>query len=338
MWRRTGRRSIALPYPPTAEEFDPLVHTVAYDLAQKIEELRVLPAARDRSKIVPPAGMRKTILLAQPTDDVDDETEQVRRYLMQYSAEVAVLPERPYPQGGEAFAEAFAADLARADLFVQLLGNRIGRIPPDLPGGYTRHQLDSALKAGIPVLQWRQPQLDSASVSQADYRRILMAETVTASGLESFKADLLERARRRNTPSSPSRPDTTTVFIDADENDLPVARQIEDECVRRRLTTILPMTGASSEANRKDLADNLTDCDALFFVYGDTSQDWMRSQLRFFSKVKAQRQQDPRILAICSGPPDKPPIGITVPNAKLVECAPNWNLEPIRTLISELSG
>jgi len=89
-----------------------------------------------------------------------------------------------------------------------------------------------------------------------------------------------------------------------------VAKEIERECLQHAMTTILPMGGPSSEANRKDLTENLTDCDVLLFIYGDTTQDWIRSQLRFFSKIKPKRESDPKLLAICSGPPPKPDIGI----------------------------
>jgi hypothetical protein len=115
-----------------------------------------------------------------------------------------------------------------------------------------------------------------------------------------------------------------------------IAKEVERECLANALTTILPMAGPSSEANRKDLAENLTDCDVLVFIYGDTTQDWIRSQLRFFSKGKSKRDAEPKLLAICSGPPPKADIGISFPNAHVINCPDGWNLEPIRTLISEI--
>ena len=96
------------------------------------------------------------------------------------------------------------------------------------------------------------------------------------------------------------------------------------------------MEGPSAEANRKDLADNLTDCDVLLFIYGETTQDWIRSQLRFFSKIKPNRETEPKLLAICSGPPaTKPDIGISLPNAHVIRCPEAWSIDPIWKLISE---
>jgi hypothetical protein len=115
-----------------------------------------------------------------------------------------------------------------------------------------------------------------------------------------------------------------------------VAKEVERTCLQNALTTILPMSGPSSEANRKDLAENLTDCDILVFIYGDTTPEWIRSQLKFFSKVKPKRD-DPKLLAICIGPPSpKEDIGISFPNGHVIRCPEAWNLDQIRALILEI--
>jgi len=111
------------------------------------------------------AEPRKFVLLAQTTDDVEDETDQLRSYLKQYDDEIVVLPVADYPQGGKAFRGAFERDLAQANLFVQLLGRRAGRIPPDLPEGYTWYQFERARAACIPTMHWRQPELDTTAVN-----------------------------------------------------------------------------------------------------------------------------------------------------------------------------
>ena len=72
----------------------------------------------------------ETILLAQVTNDLYDERDQVVAYLSQFGAKI--LPEGDYKQGGPEFAEAFKADLAQAGLFVQLLGPYRSNRPPDL--------------------------------------------------------------------------------------------------------------------------------------------------------------------------------------------------------------
>jgi len=310
---------------------------VAWDkIAKKIKSIYEYGHAPKAENSVALSVARKSVLIAQVTDDIQDEADQLRSYLQQYGEDISVLPAGSYPQGGEAFMAAVDDDLARADLFVQLLGRRPGRVPPDLPEGYTRWQLERAKATGVQIMQWRHPEIDTKAIEDTTYKTILSAETVVASGLEAFKRQILNWARKP--PPRHSTPRTSTVFINADERDLGIAKEVERECVANALTAILPMTGPTSEVIRKDLAENLIDCDVLVFIYGDTTQDWIRSQLRFFNKVRPKRESAPRLLAICSGPPPKPDIGMSFPGAHLIDCPDGWNLEPIRNMISEFSA
>jgi len=106
--------------------------------------------------------------------------------------------------------------------------------------------------------------------------------------------------------------------------------------VQNALTAILPATGPSSEETRRDLEENLIDCDVLLFFYGNTTQAWIRHQLMRFNKVRPQRESSPKLLAICSGPPPKPEIGISFPDARVIDCPTGWNIEAIKKLITEL--
>jgi hypothetical protein len=357
-WKASGRRQIPMAISPTSDalEFGTLVHSLASDIKERLLKVRYSAPGQqqsdsgrqdERTRFAAPSSLsgsqsdkKKTILLAQPTDDVEDEADQVRRYLSQYADEILILPRGGYAQGGEAFMSAVQQDLAQTDLFVQLLGRRIGRISPDLPQGYTRFQLNAAKAAGVEIMQWRHPDFDTSAISDPVYRDILTAETVVASGLEAFKSQTLNWARKRRQEPRKTSLNTrsATVFINADDKDMMIAREIERECLRQAFTTFLPMTASSSEANRKDLAENLTDCDVLLFIYGDTTQDWIRSQLRFFGKVKPKRDADPKLLAICSGPPaQKPDIGVTFPKAHFINCPDGWNMAEIRTLLEELT-
>ena len=339
-WKFSGPRKVQIPLTPQADqaEYTTKIYTLAADLGDKLMAMRLLPAA-PKSNIAnapPQAGKRKTVLLAQTTEDVDDELDQLRSYLQQYGDEITLLPQAGYPQGGDAFKAAFQRDLAQTHLFVQLLGKRMGRMPPDLPEGYTRFQSEAAKAEKVKLLQWRLPDIDPESTPDPVYKAILKADTVIASGLEVFKLQLLKEIRREEEKPRVMRP-SSTVFINADDRDMEIAKEVERDCVQNALTAILPMTGPSSETTRKDLAENLTDCDMLIFIYGDTTQDWIRGQLRFFNKIRQKRDAAPKLLAICSGPPPKPDIGIRFPDAHLIDCPAGWNLDPIRKLISESS-
>jgi hypothetical protein len=358
LWKPSGPKNTPMPLPiADGVEFKPLIHYLAAEIRDKLLSMKNLPnsragtparkglvvdaegakapgAARDASR----NGSKKTVLVSQPTDDIEEEAEQLRSYLKQYEDAITLVPVMGYPQGGEAFKAAFGQDLDQADLFIQLLGHRAGRLPPDLPEGYTRYQFEAAKTAGVPIMQWRRPDLDVQAVSDPTYKSMVAADTVVASGLEAFKRQILDWVRD-SLSRSQRRPEAraATVFINADNSDMNVARDVERECLRHALTTILPIAGVSSEETRKDLEESLTDCDVLLFIYGETTPAWIRSQLRQFSKIRPQRQADPKLLAICNGPPrDKPDIGVTFPNAHVINCPDGWNIEQIGALISGL--
>src|SRR5262249_22134197 len=161
----------------------------------------------------------KTVLLAQTTDDLYDESERVRSYLEQFG--VAVLPESDYPQGGVDFAAAFEADLGRTDLVVQLLGTFVSRKPPDLPLTYAQFQYDVAKRRGLKILQWRRPDLELATVTHRD-KPLLEGPEVLAVGLEEFKAEVLRLCTETKKPE-PAPGGDLHVFINADRSDKDLA-------------------------------------------------------------------------------------------------------------------
>src|SRR5271166_3668759 len=84
---------------------------------------------------------------------LDIERNNVRRFLEQ--AGLRVVPRGWYSLDAATFRRSAAADIATADLFVQLLSGVTGKRPPDLTEGYAKCQLQLALDASKPVLQWR---------------------------------------------------------------------------------------------------------------------------------------------------------------------------------------
>lgn len=351
-WELNRDRSFPVPLTPRTNpaEYTSKLDALAVDISDKLHILKLLPKPfrsdfGQQNRFVQDSPLRsgapvtsgrslKGVLIAQTTDELEDEADQIRSFLRQFYDEVNLLPTGGYPQGGDVFRSGFRSDLEMATLFVQLLGKHPGRKPPDLPEGYTRFQFNAARQANVRILQWRRPDLDCDSVQDLEYREMLKSETVIASGLEALKNQILKEVRKVKTGARPIK--ASTVFINADARDLSIAREVERECVENALTAILPMSGSPSEATRTDLAENLIDCDILVFIYGDTTQEWIRSQLKFFNKVRPKRDAAPKLLAICSGPPPKPDIGISFPNARLIKCPSGWDIEPLRKLLLEL--
>ena len=159
---------------------------------------RAAALAATPSTASPLAG--KVVLLAQVTNDLYDERDQVLAYLKQYGA--TVLPEGEYLLGGAEFASAVKADLEHADLFVQLLGPYRSNRPADLkddgggdPKSYAQFQYDAAKARGVPVLQWRRPDLDVATITHWD-KPLLEGPQVLAMGLQEFMKEIKKTIER----------------------------------------------------------------------------------------------------------------------------------------------
>ena len=268
----------------------------------------------------------KTVLLAQVTNDLYDERDQVFAYLRQYG--VQILPEGDYLQGGAEFANAVKGDVERADLFVQLLGPYRSNRPPDLRDeageltSYAQFQYAAAKRRGVPVLQWRRPDLDVTALGHWD-KSLLEGPDVLAMGLQEFVKEILKTFERAMAAAvaaaakaaAASLSGTTAsgfLFIDADLNDKELAEQLLEAFGQNpNLMAAGPLYEGSADDITKDLDANLVDCETLLLVYGQAAAPWVRAQLRRLSKLERQRQEPLRRKAVLIAPPaSKPDLGV----------------------------
>jgi hypothetical protein len=203
---------------------DPAFRNRIHDLADQIKKQLVAintaetarPAISRVAEVIADEGARRSkgvIYLAQTTDDLEEESLQVNRYLEQFG--FLVLPSAALPGGGEAFQHAAEEYIKQADLYVHLLGPRMGRCPPDLPDGYGLTQIKAAREAGKQMMLWRHPELDLATVHDERHRLLLADPDVVVCGLENFKAEARRRLDARNMAHKPKRDVPSLVFINA---------------------------------------------------------------------------------------------------------------------------
>src|SRR5262249_28844594 len=148
------------------ESYQDRLDDVAYQMAKQLREMN--PGSKLEGKLSSSLAGKK-VLLTEVTDDLQRIRRQVREHLEQYK--IDVLPNRDYPEPGVEFIKQFDADLAKADLFVQLLSEvrsiksecfkESGDAEPKSQGLY---QYEAAKRRGISILQWRSPELDPATV------------------------------------------------------------------------------------------------------------------------------------------------------------------------------
>jgi hypothetical protein len=304
---------------------------VAFKVAEEVR-----PAISRAAEVIADDGARRSkgiVFLAQTTDDLEEERNQLRRYLEQFG--FLVLPAGDLPGGGEAFRTEIERDIKQADLYVHLLGPRAGRYPADLEDGYGATQIKLAREAGKKLLLWRHPELDPEKVTDDRQRALLTDPDVVVCGLESFKATVRSRLESRAKDVDRERKPPSLVFIDASELDHDVAKIAQQEFQAQKLSVAIPLYQGSAEEVREDLTENMKDCDVLVFIYGMAPPAWVRAQMRLFSKLRPGTRA--RLVAIFVGPPDEKPadIGFSMPDLHRVDFPNQWSPARIREMIEE---
>jgi len=308
------------------------------DLIREIvTELKGLKSAEPRSGGPTSLASSGAVFLAEVTDDLEEQRNNVKRYLDQ--AGIAVLRRNGGSLHPDAFRQAVTEGLAEADLFVQLLSAIPGKRPPDLPEGYAKCQMQLAVSLGKPVLQWRNPALDIAAVQDAAQRVLLDGATVRAEGIEDFKREIRRRLDERQKEPLRQAPTDAFVFVDMDSTtDRPLAEQLCDILGRYDAGYMLPTDDQDPRKFRKDLRDKLLSCNALILIYGATTRSWVDGHLKELQKMLALRPPL-RGLAIVEGPPDsKDRLSIMLPKMKVINCRGGVKETEVRRFLETLEG
>jgi TIR domain len=312
-------RTFAIPQPHRDEvDYFRQIEDVARDVRDLCREMH---GHRAPAPPAPAAGQSgrsaATVFLAEVTDDLEFKREEVRRYLEQQS--VRVLPELSYPLGRAEFEAALDGDLACSRMFVQLLGPMPGKHPRDVPEGYGWLQLEGARRRGLPVLQWRSPDLAPDTAEWPRHRALLELETVHATSLESFKREILA-ALAPPAAASPPRGagERPLVFLNAEQRHHEIVaalRRAIGDCAE----WVEPLFEGPAEIVREDLEQTLIDCDAMVMVYAD-NPGWARAQLRNFHKVATRRTRPVRVIPVVDAPPQqKPELGFFLPEMVMID-------------------
>ena len=312
-------RTFAMPEPRTDErEYYQKIEDLARDIASKLAS----------EKPVTKSG--PAVFLADVTDDLELRRDEIRRYLDQ--AGVGVLPTSSYRLDREEFERSLTSDLGSSAVFVQLLGQVVGKRPPDVPDGFNWLQLELAKRAGLPILQWRSPDLDLSKVEPALQKKLLELETVRAMPFEDFKKSIIDIFKKATAPPPPppqpsphGGPATnpSMIFINADPVDKASADAIK-ESLGDRFGWSMPLSLYDSEARpdelQQDMEANLINSEGMFIVYGAARPAWVTSQIQLYRKLAPRRQSSLRLLAVVQAPPaPKAPISIGLPGLLTIE-------------------
>jgi hypothetical protein len=229
--------------------------------------------------------------------------------------------------------------LARSRLFVQLLGPIAGKWNRDVPDGYGWLQLGKARRHGLPVLQWRSPELDLGMIERSRHRELLELATVQATSLETFKRAVLAALEPPPPAPEPRRggSDRPLVFLNTEPRHKELADEIR-RAIGDRAAWTVPLFDdkANAEEKREDLEQNLIECDAMVMVYTD-NPGWARAQLRDFHKLSPRRERPVRAIPILDAPPaEKPELGFYLPEMVMIDSRAGIGPEALNRLSASL--
>ncbi|MCP4698786.1 MAG: toll/interleukin-1 receptor domain-containing protein [Gammaproteobacteria bacterium] len=300
------------------------------DLSEEMAAELSSPGMRNNASSIA-ASPQTVVFLAEVTDDLQKYRKEVKRYLEQKN--VKVLPDALYffPDAKQLY-QAIDADLKKSMLFVQLLSNSV----PHRPKGMSTPRLQHAraqLVKGLPVLQWRDPNLDLSAIIEPGQNALLDSAMVMAMQFGEFKQHIAQQLKRNRPPvkspdKSPDNPVNSLdnlVFINATAEDMDLANKIKDFLEKNGISYSLPLENSfitKASDIRKDLEQNLLYCSAVIMLYDETPTVQVRGQLLYCHHMLGMRDRPLKVIAVCIKPSaaSKPPLNIKFPYLKILEC------------------
>jgi hypothetical protein len=263
-------------------------------LDSRLRELRRQTEQGGNAAIAPPPVQQDagTVLLADTTDDLEAQRNAVRIALQPEG--IRVLPEGDYVglQPAE-FDAAFAADLAKADLFVQLLSPTVGRKGKGFEAPLPQLQFRRAQAAQVPILQWCAQMPAPGQIADPAHARLFETACVRATHLAEFKTSVIKQvrdARRRQPgpvarePEAPPRPSPKPlVFLDDFGGEPALSERLRAIISEAGYQLRSLAVGAPLGNNGVDVQEYLRPCRAGITVCTDaTKKVSVRSRLLYF--------------------------------------------------------
>ena len=351
---------------------------LARDIANVLKKMRSIASGEvpeqgvgplSTSTQVTPVDSRPSVYLAEVTDDLIDQRDEVKRTLEQH--DVKVLPEFELLQTAGASIEAAREALRLAQCSVHLLGQFYGRRPAGEERSFIHLQYLEALaeserrlrhvafaesdgglrpgapaesERGLPRLAWLKKDFD---ISSADERQKAFLTSVEEdpgcdgellkSGLEELKDIILSKVARQ--PATLFVEEDPFFYISCTPDDSERARSIL-ACLRSENCQgiVSPTEGADQNALRKHHRANLRRCDVFMILYGRASVLWVQEKAMEGWEVAKRRKKTPMKMYVCDWPPpQKNEVGLALKNLGRWQSREEFTCDEVRKLLHEMN-
>ena len=277
----------------------------------------------------------RTVFLAECSDDLCAEREQLKICLQQQN--VQVLPEELYffPDA-QALQEAIRKDLARSELYIQLLSNVQPARPPGMSTPLLQYEL--ARETVLPGLHWRHPDRPL----EPDLGEQFGTEQISC-GLEEFKQHVIRRLEKLGQQKPEQKTSAQNacdfIFIDAAPEDMHLTEKLM-HCLQDFYDISVPLQGAPSALDAmRDLEENYREADIVLLIYYTASQAWVREHLLNCRKAQRKRSFPHHLIAVCQDRPENEKgIGMTLRNLQVFYCPDLQADHCLQSLIDQIKA
>jgi len=279
-------------------EFTKRVNTLAYDICKMLRNMGEENAARDT--VAPDSG--KVVYLAEATPELADESIKLRRTLNQYGHRV--LPVTPYPYG-RTYAELAAADLARADASVHMIGSsygpeREGHSIPEIQYDLAGEEL--LRRPSLQRLVWSPPDVIPDEDRQARFIvRLTDDATLVVTPFETFKTAVEEALRTtpppprdvRGAPATPSAGALARIYLIYDQSDEAGVAGLDDWLYEHDYEMLHPVSVGNEDEIRLHDERCLVECDSVLLYWGAAPAYWLLQRVMDLQKAYAYGRSAP---------------------------------------------
>src|SRR5262249_51100262 len=305
-------------------------------LADKLDFLRKQCGASipSSSTAIAARAPRATIFLAEVPDDLEDQREEVKRYLEHQNIEVPPRNLYNFPDVAQ-LQQAIKMDIQQAALFVQLLNKTFPRRRLCTPE--VQHDVAAQAVEGLTILQWRDSELDLDTITDKQ-RAFLDSETVMASKIEKFKEYIMQRLkdieeskrleeekRKKKEQLQETMPEYSSnasmVFIDTELGDINIAKEIIEVLKKEQIAyTMSDFEDVAPLEKEQSFEEDFLDSDAVIVLWGDAPVGWVKEQLRLCQKKRSKRQRPLKAITVLNKKlTDKVPLPVYFPPLEVVE-------------------
>lgn len=322
------------------QKLDDLARDIA-DLLKKMRQTatgEALAHVRDEST-------GPIVYLAEVTDDLIDQRDEVKRALEQHN--VKVLPEVELLQSSLASVAAAREAIGRAQLSVHLLGRYYGRRPAGEERSFIHLQYLAALteseRRPLPRLSWLTKDFDLANADERQREFLTSVENDLGAGGEFLKMGMEELKdtimSKVTPPPASSLEEDSFFYISCTPADSERARRILS-CLRSENCQgiVSPAEGADESVLRKHHRANLRRCDVFMILYGRAPEIWVQDRAMEAWDVAKRRKKKPMKMYVYDWPPPlKNEVGIALQNLERWESGEEFTCEEVKKVLRKMN-